>query len=50
LVNGHRNAGWHTVIWDGHDGMGSPVASGTYFYRLSADGQRDEVRRMTLVK
>lgn len=50
LVNGQRAAGWHQVIWDGNDEAGRGVASGNYFYRLSVDGHRDEVRRMILVK
>ncbi|MEW6684934.1 MAG: FlgD immunoglobulin-like domain containing protein [Candidatus Edwardsbacteria bacterium] len=28
----------HSVMWDGKDESGKPVASGVYFYRLSADG------------
>ena len=50
LVNGHRVAGRHQVIWDGLDGSGERVSSGTYFYRLSVAGQPEQVRRMTLVK
>lgn len=36
LVNGAQNAGEHTVVWDGKDDGKSKVASGIYFYRLSA--------------
>jgi hypothetical protein len=30
--------GAHRAIWDGRDGLGRSVASGTYFYRLEVDG------------
>jgi tetratricopeptide (TPR) repeat protein len=36
LVAGHREAGYHSEIWDGRDDFGRRVASGVYFYRLSA--------------
>jgi hypothetical protein len=31
--------GTQTVVWDRADGMGRRVSKGTYFYRLSVDGQ-----------
>ena len=31
-----RPAGWHELTWDGRDREGRPVASGTYFLRLTA--------------
>ncbi len=37
LVAGQRKAGYHTEIWDGRDDFGRRVASGMYFYRLSAE-------------
>ncbi|MCG3121638.1 MAG: hypothetical protein ALAOOOJD_04841 [bacterium] len=36
LVAGQREAGYHAEIWDGRDDFGRKVASGVYFYRLSA--------------
>jgi hypothetical protein len=42
-------AGEHTVTWRGEDQSGRRVASGTYFYRLMADGQL-QVKRMVMVK
>ena len=49
LVNEKRPAGPHSVRWDGCDDTGAAVASGVYFYTLTAPGV-DENRRMILVK
>jgi hypothetical protein len=38
LASGTFAAGRHSVDWDGVDAGGSPVRSGTYFYRLRAAG------------
>ena len=37
------------VYWDGRDEAGAPVASGVYFYQLSA-GDFRQTRRMVLMK
>ena len=37
------------VYWDGMDDAGEPVASGVYFYQLSA-GDFSKTRRMLLLK
>lgn len=44
LVDGELESGEHSVQWDA-----SQFASGTYYYRLAANGGT-EVRKMTLVK
>ncbi|MCB1182176.1 DUF3459 domain-containing protein [bacterium] len=49
LVDGQRNAGDHAVRWDGRDGRGAEVASGTYLVRLEGPGW-DETRRLVLVR
>jgi serine protease AprX len=49
LVDAAYPSGVHSVVWDGRDSGGSPVASGTYFARLIADG-RSDARRMVLLK
>ncbi len=36
LVEGGVDQGQHQVVWDGRDDAGKAVASGMYFYRLSA--------------
>jgi len=37
LESGVRNAGVHTVVWDGRNNQGQDVSSGIYFYRVQAD-------------
>jgi len=37
LVSAHREAGTHTVTWDGLDDQGKAAASGTYLYRLESE-------------
>ena len=49
LINGQTAAGVHSVVWDGNDNMGRPVASGVYLYRLTS-GTNEMVRRMVLVR
>jgi len=49
LASGSHEAGVHRMIWDGTDDGGRPVASGTYFARLSAGG-RSESRRLNLIR
>lgn len=43
------NPGTCTVSWNGKDDRGSPVASGTYIYRLQA-GDSEGSNRMTLIR
>jgi hypothetical protein len=47
LWNGVLPAGIHSVVWDGADEQGAPVASGVYFARLRAGGQET---RMKLIR
>jgi len=49
LVNDARNAGSHSVVWNGTDSSGNNVTSGIYFYRLNHDG-KSETRKMMLMK
>ena len=49
LVNNYVAAGTHTVRWDGRDDNGNVVASGVYFYKLTADG-KTAAKKLTLLK
>lgn len=49
LVNETREAGLHSVDWNGADDCGRAVATGTYLYRLTT-GQEVRSRRMVLVR
>jgi len=49
LVDGRQSAGAKSVTWDGHDGAGRPVASGVYFYRLTAPNYT-KTHKMVLMK
>ena len=40
LLRGEVSGGQTTVTWDGRDSFGRQMASGTYVYRLMADGGR----------
>ena len=49
LLNEPMTEGEHVAEWSGQDGYGQQVASGVYFYSLSAGGQTLS-RKMTLLK
>jgi flagellar hook assembly protein FlgD len=49
LVQGRIAGGIHNVRWDSRDERGQAVATGPYFYRLSA-GSSVQTQRMMLVK
>lgn len=49
LVEGHRAAGPHTLLWDGSSDSGVASASGVYFYRLEAPGFT-QTRKMVLLR
>ena len=49
LVNENLSEGYHDVIWDGTDMVGSNVSAGLYIYSLQADGV-SLTRKMVLMK
>ncbi|KAA3662721.1 MAG: T9SS C-terminal target domain-containing protein, partial [Calditrichaeota bacterium] len=48
LQAGHMEAGFHSVNWDGKNEMGSPVASGFYFYQLSTSVFKKNMKMLLL--
>lgn len=49
LIDAVQTAGAKQITWGGLDGRGSPVATGVYFYRMSAPGF-EVTRKMVLLK
>jgi subtilisin family serine protease len=49
LIDGHQEAGYHRVIWDGYTDSGTRAASGVYFYSLKT-GKKTVTKRMVLLK
>jgi len=49
LMNSNLEYGYHTVIWNGLDQFGSPVASGVYFSELRSKSFR-QTKKMLLLK
>lgn len=48
LVEKSHAPGVYTARWDGTDDAGRPLASGAYFYRLTADGRSDAKKLILL--
>ncbi len=49
LVEGTADPGRHTVVWNGRNDDGEPIASGIYFVRLTAES-RSSTRKVVLLK
>ena len=49
LVDEHKEAGYHQVIWQGQDRFGRDLASGVYIYRL-VTSQYSRSRKRVLLK
>lgn len=55
LVDGHQDAGTFNAIWNGSSKQGYTVASGLYFYQLTAEGSSSSevfrsMKKMVLMK
>ena len=54
LDEGSKNAGNYEITWDGRNSNGLPVASGIYFYHLSAKSENGKeysaIRKMMILK
>ncbi|MBZ0269823.1 hypothetical protein K8I85_16860 [bacterium] len=49
LVSSTRNAGSHTLRWDGRNDAGTSVATGIYFVRLRAEGS-EVTRKLAMLR
>lgn len=49
LVEGTMEAGRYDVTWNGTSALGSSVSSGSYYYRLTSDGEV-QTKKMILIK
>jgi len=49
LVNEQREAGRHSVVWNGMDDAGRHMPSGTYIYRMNG-GHFSRVRKLLLLR
>ncbi|MDZ7342023.1 MAG: GDSL-type esterase/lipase family protein [candidate division KSB1 bacterium] len=49
LVDEVKEAGYHSIVWNGLDNSGMAVASGVYYYQMVA-GSYVEVKKMALVR
>ena len=49
LLNEERNEGYHSIIWNTRNDVGTSVSAGIYFYQIQA---KDfvKVRKMILLK
>jgi uncharacterized protein YdeI (BOF family) len=56
LVNETQKASYYRVEWDGKNGLGAPVATGIYFYRINAEPSAKggapfvQVKKMLMLK
>ena len=49
LWDGRREAGWHSILWNGRDDTGHAVASGVYIARLRTD-EGSVTRRLVAIE
>lgn len=49
LVNEYQSAGHHSIIWCGDNDAGEEVASGVYFYQITAGGFVS-IKKMVVLK
>jgi hypothetical protein len=49
LINSEYSAGYHSINWQGADGIGKSVSSGVYFYRLQA-GDFIQTKKMIFMR
>ena len=49
LAEGSKNAGTHTLQWNGLDDAGQSVSTGIYLYRLTS-GSKSITKKMAFMK
>ncbi len=49
LIDSPMQAGYHNVVWDGHDHTGKQTASGVYMVRMIAD-RKTQIKKITMMK
>ena len=49
LVDGKKEVGKHSVVWNGRDSNNREVSSGVYLYRLK-NGKNTSVKKMVLIR
>ena len=49
LFEGRQNSGYHTMDWNGTDGLGGPISAGSYIYTIQV-GNEMITKKMTLLK
>ncbi|MFH1312326.1 MAG: FlgD immunoglobulin-like domain containing protein [Candidatus Eisenbacteria bacterium] len=49
LINGAPSAAGSRIAWDGRDDAGAPVASGVYFYKITAD-RASAIKKMVMLR
>ncbi len=50
LVNTNQLSGDYSIVWNGKDDNGFNIASGAYFYKLTAGNNFTETKRMVMIK
>ncbi len=50
LVNQDKDAGYHSVNWNGDDEFGNSLSSGIYLYKLNVNGKTEAVKKCLLLK
>ena len=50
LVNDYQTAGRYVIQWDATNNNGQSLSSGVYFYRISAGGEFQSIKKMLLLK
>ena len=49
LIRGSRDAGFHSVEWDGYTESGTRASNGVYFYKLNA-GDESQTRKLVVTR